>query len=448
MEEKIIWQNFIERIKSEIDPMYYDTWFSELKLYSINNDKIQILVPMEIYKKTLTNNYNDLIEKIFESLLNKNIVIEYITEDETSSEQHTTITHSTKKQTFESNLIKKYKFDNFIRGESNKFARDNAMLIAENPGKLYNPFFIYGNSGLGKTHLMHAIGNYIDENTNLNVLYATSDRFVNDFLSIYRDNKENNNLDIIDNFKRKYSNVDVLIIDDIQYFEIAIKTQQAFFNTFNELHSNNKQIIISSDRSPEDLKKLEVRLRTRFTSGLAVDILPPDFELRLNIIDRKIQENEMKSTFPQDVKDYIASNCTSDVRKIEGAITRIYAYAAIMNGSNITLELAQEALKDFFVKSEQSKNKIDQVISLVANAYNITIDDLKGKKRNAQIVYPRQVAMYICRDFLNESFARIGLEFGGKDHTTVMHAIDKIKIEITKTSDLDVMIKEIIPKIK
>ena len=431
MEMNEIWDNFVKKIQNEIEPMFYDAWFSDISIVSIDNNVVRLLVPMQIHKKKLSETYNDLIKNIFFEILNYPVDIEYVTGDESIKIINTgnnTVENSKKKQ-YETNLNPRYTFENFVRGESNKFARDNAMLIAQRPGRLYNPFFIYGNSGTGKTHLLNAIGNYIVEHSDLNVLYAPSDKFVNDFLNIYRTNKDNNqnNFDLIDDFKRKYHDVDVLIIDDIQYLEIASKTQQEFFNTFNDLYSNNKQIIISSDRSPEDLKKLEIRLRTRFTSGLSLDILPPDFELRMNIIDNKIKENEMDTTFPMDVKNYIASNCTSDVRKLEGAITRVFAYATIMNGSNIDLERAQEALKDYFGKVVESKNKIDQVIQLVSNAYNVSCEDLKGKKRLAKIALPRQVAMFICKDYLDESFQRIGKEFGGKDHTTVMHSVNKIK---------------------
>lgn len=452
MELNEILNQFKEKIQNEIEPMYYDTWFEDLKIYSIENNTVTLLVPMQIIKKKLSEVYNDIIKNIFSEILNNPVEISYISRDESTRNitiENNSVENNQKKR-YETNLNPRYTFDNFVRGESNKFARDNALLIAQNPGKLYNPFFIYGTSGTGKTHLLNAIGNYIAEHTNLNVLYAPCDQFSNDFIKIYRSNKDNNQtkFEMLDDFKRKYHDVDVLIIDDVQYLEVAVGTQQEFFNTFNDLYNNNKQIIISSDRSPEDLKKLEIRLRTRFTSGLSLDILPPDFELRLNIIDNKIKENNMYDTFPTDVKDYIASNCTTNVRQLEGAITRVYAYASIMNGSNIDLELAHEALKDHFGKVVESKNKIDQVIQLVSNTYNVSVEDLKGKKRLAKIALPRQVAMFICKEYLDESFQRIGTEFGGKDHTTVMHSVNKIKKEMTKNTSLNEMIQKIISQVK
>ncbi|MDD2377485.1 MAG: chromosomal replication initiator protein DnaA [Bacilli bacterium] len=450
MKIEVIWDSFLNKIKEELkQPLLYDAWFAETKLIELKDDYAKILVPMPIHKKHLKSNYNDLIEKTFNEITGSNFKIEYITEEEL--EQNIVIdtdNMGVPADVFVSNLDPKHTFDNFIVGESNKFAKYNALAVAEKPGQIYNPLFIYGSSGLGKTHLMHAIGNYIVENSNKKVLYTTSDYFVNDFVELYKHKSSKNNFDIVDKFKEKYRSLDVLIIDDIQYLEIAPTSQQEFFNTFNDLHNNKKQIIIASDRSPDDLRKLEDNLRTRFNWGLTVNIFPPDFELRMNIIDTKIKSYEMMFDFPQDVKEYIASNCTSDIRKLEGAINRVYAYATIMNGSNITLELAIEALKDYFVKSIISKNKIEQVQQLVANRYNITVEDLKSKRRSANIGVPRQIAMYICRIYLEEPFARIGSDFGGKDHTTVMHSVDKITKELQKDPQLATEIENIVNNMK
>ena len=446
----LIWQNFLERIKETISPMLYETWFSETKLVDLNNTTATVIVPMHIHKKHLSENYNDLVEEIFTDITGTNFKIVYFTEDEYQEQNKkvTIIQDVTSNKKVESNLNPKYTFDNFIVGESNKFAKATALAVAEKPGYMYNPLFIYGNSGLGKTHLMHAIGNYILENSDKTVLYVTSEKFVSDFIGINKKNKDGNNFDNVDIFKKKYRDIDILIIDDIQYLGNANQTQQEFFNTFNDLYGNNKQIIISSDRSPDDLKLLEDRLRTRFNWGLTIDILPPDFNLRMAIIDKKIEGHQMYNTLPKEVKEYIASNCTSDIRKLEGAITRIFAYATMMNGCDITLDLAIEALKDYFVKSIISKNKIDQVQQLVANHYNITVEDLKSKKRKASVALPRQIAMYICRTVLEESFPKIGIEFGGKDHTTVMHSVEKIKNEIKTNGILEVEINKIIQEIK
>ncbi len=437
-------------MQKSLSPMLYETWFSETKLLELKGNSAKVLVPMPVHKKHLKENYNDMVEEIFTEVAGTYFKFEYFIEEdlENNVQISTTNTTPTNDPTFDSNLDPRYSFDNFIVGESNKFAKATSLAVAEQPGFMYNPLFIYGSSGLGKTHLMHAIGNYIYKTTHKKVLYVTSEKFVDDFLNIYRKNKDDTNFETVEKFKRKYREIDVLMIDDIQYLEIASKTQQEFFNTFNELHCNNKQIIISSDRSPDDLKKLEERLRTRFNWGLTIDILPPDFKLRMDIIDKKIEGHDMAKPFPQDVKEYIASNCTSDIRKLEGAITRVFAYATIMNGSDITLDLAVEALKDYFVKSIISKSKVEQVQQLVASNYNITVEEMKSKKRVSNIAVPRQIAMYICRTVLEESLPKIGIEFGGKDHTTVMHSVDKIKREIKNDTNLEKEINKIINQIR
>ena len=439
-----LWNDFLNKIEQNLVPMLYETWFMDTKLVKIDKDLATILVPMHVHKKHLRENYNDLIEETLAEITGTNYKFEYVIQEEIEDISKTIVEDQKEIAKFDSNLDSRYTFDNFIVGKSNKFARATALAVAEKPGMMYNPLFLYSKSGLGKTHLMQAIGNYIVENSNLKVLYVTSEKFVNDFLKICKRNNDNN-FEVIDNFKDKYRNIDVLMIDDIQYLEIANTTQQEFFNTFNELHQNNKQIIISSDRSVDDLKKLEDRLRTRFNWGLTVDILPPDFELRMEIINKKLEEHNVE--FSNDVKELIASNCTSDIRKLEGAITRVLAYATIMN-KEINLDLATEALKDHFVKSIQAKNEVDKVMSVVANHYNILVEDLKSKKRVASIAVPRQIAMYICRNVLEESLPKIGLEFGGKDHTTVMHSVDKIKKEMQKDPLFKVEVEKLINEVK
>ncbi len=450
MDNKTLWKTFLEKMKENISPMLFETWFMETELIELKENHATVLVPMHVHKKHLKENYNDLIQEIFAEITGTNFQFEYVTKEEVEQniEIDTDNVGVPAINEYETNLNPLYTFDNFIVGSSNKFAKATSLAVAEKPGFMYNPLFIYGNSGLGKTHLMHAIGNYIIKNSKKRVLYVTSEKFVSDFIGINKKNKDGNNFDSVDIFKRKYRDIDVLMIDDIQYLGNANQTQQEFFNTFNDLYGNNKQIIISSDRSPDDLKLLEDRLRTRFNWGLTIDILPPDFKLRMDIIDKKLEGQVMSNAFPKEVKEYIASNCTSDIRKLEGAITRVVAYATMMNGSDITLDLAIEALKDYFAKSVVAKNKIDQVQQLVASNYNITVEDLKSKKRMASIAVPRQIAMYICRTVLEESLPKIGIEFGGKDHTTVMHSVEKIKNEMKKNPILEMEIQKIIAQIK
>ena len=310
------------------------------------------------------------------------------------------------------------------------------VTVAENPGKIYNPLFIYGNSGLGKTHLMHAIGNYIVQNSNKRVLYVTSDQFRDDFVSINRKDQDGTNFNYKEFFKNKYRNIDVLIIDDIQFLGGANQTQQEFFHTFTNLYNDSKQIIVSSDRSPNDLKLLAERLRTRFCWGLTVNIGPPDFELRKEILRKKIVAGNFEAEIPEEVIEYIASNMGSDVRQLEGSITRLVAYSTIMGGSKITLNLAIEALKDFINKGMSEKNDIARIQKIVAEFFQISVEDIRSKKRSSNIAFPRQIAMYMCRKLTNESYPKIGTEFGGKDHSTVMHSVEKIEIEIKNNKDL------------
>ncbi len=449
MDLNSIWNSFLEEIKKELKQTSYDVWFSDTKLISLDDGIAKVLVDSFVIKKNLKEHYIDLIEEKFTDVTGTNFKFEFVLQQELENEvvintDEIGIPHNT----FESNLNPRYQFSNFVIGNSNKFAATSALAVAEQPGNMYNPLFIYGSSGLGKTHLMHAIGNYIVENNKkMKVLYIPCDKFVSDFVDICRKSANENNMESIKQFKNKYREIDVLIIDDIHNLVGATSAQQEFFNTFNELYNNKKQIIISSDRSPEDIKKLEERIKTRFSWGLQIDILPPEFELRMNIINKKIEGQKLDIVFPENVKEYIASNCVGDIRKLEGAITRVIAYATFMNGSDITFDLAVEALKDFFVQTPSSKNKMEQVIQLVSENYNISAEDLKSKKKTNNVAIPRMIAMYICRIYLEENLTKIGIEFGGKNHTTVMHAVDKIKKEILKDEALNNEIQKIINKI-
>ena len=308
---------------------------------------------------------------------------------------------------------------------------------------MYNPLFIYGNSGLGKTHLMQAIGNYIVKNSNNKVLYVTSEQFKDDYVNIIKKDDNGTNLSYIDYFKDKYRSIDVLIIDDIQFLAGSSKTQHEFFNTFNDLFNNSKQIIISSDRSPDDLKLLEDRLRTRFCWGLTVNIFPPDFELRKEILIKKIRGSDFEEDIPEEVIQYMASNIGTSVRQLEGAINRLLAYSTIMGGLPITLDLAIEALKDFISKGMGDNNDITRIQRIVAEYFQISVEDIKSKKRAANITFPRQIAMYLCRNVTDESFPKIGMEFGGKDHSTVMHSVEKIEKEMKNNKELEKIIEKL-----
>jgi len=446
MDTDILWSNFLDRIKENISSFSYETWFKETKLYDLSDNTAIVIVPMNLHIKHLNENYKDLIEKIFNSLTGTNFNFVFKLEDEVGPKKSTiieTIGEGVPYQSAEdANLNPNHTFDNFIVGSSNKFAFVAAQAVAEKPGKAYNPLFLYSKSGLGKTHLMQAIGNYILENSNKKVLYISSDKFVNDFINAVRGN-EKNNFNRIDNFKNKYRNIDVLIIDDIQFLGTATKGQEEFFHTFNELYNSNKQIIIASDRSVDDLKMLENRLLTRFNWGLTANITPPDFELRMNIIKKKISHQEAAQDVPENVIEYIANSFDSDVRQLEGAITRVFAYALMMNKGVVTLDNAIEALKDQMIDRSVYKNDVHRIQRIVCDYFKVNIDDLKGKKRNQTINYPRQVAIYLCRTMTTESFPKIGSYFGGRDHSTIMSAYQKINDELAENEQLREIIAEL-----
>jgi len=452
MSNELLWNKFLDNVKSSVNSMIYSTWFSKTYLVSLEDNKATIVVPLEIHKKRLNESYKDLITNILTKLTGNVYDLEFILESDVKIQKENKLINEEKKEQeyninfkHESNLNPKYTFDTFIVGNSNKLAHAAALAVAESPGLTYNPLFIYGNSGLGKTHLMQSIGNYIQQNSNKRVLYVTSEQFISDFSGIGRkDSSLNEGYNYVDYFKDKYRNIDVLIIDDIQFLAGATQTQQEFFHTFNTLHQDKKQIIISSDRSPNDLKLLEDRLRTRFCWGLTVDIYPPDLELRINILKKKIEGNKIDKDIPEDVLEYIASNMASDVRQLEGAINRLLAYSTIMGGAEINLSLAIDALKDFINKGTSEKANISKVQKIVADFFQISVDDLKGKKRSSSVAFPRQIAMFLSRDVLNESYQRIGLEFGGRDHSTVMTSCRKIEMDIKSTKS----IRETVEKIK
>lgn len=457
MNVDILWSNFLNQIKEDLTTLAFDTWFHDTKLYELKDGKAIIIVPMQIHKKHLSDKYSLLIKEKLNLITNTNFELEFVLESEIKKEEvsisnqyehldsHQEVDNNSgvPPNFYHTNLNKKYSFENFIVGNSNKFAHAAALSVAENPGNMYNPLFIYGNSGLGKTHLMHAIGNYITQNSNRKVIYVTSDQFIQDFIGINKKDDRGTNFNYVDFFKNKYRNIDVLIIDDIQFLGGATQTQQEFFHTFNTLYNDSKQIIISSDRSPDDLKLLEDRLRTRFCWGLTVNIFPPDFSLRTEIIKKKISAGNFEKEIPEDVIEYIASNIGTDVRQLEGSITRLIAYSTIMGGIEITLDLAIEALKDFISKGISEKNDVHRIQKIVSEYFQITVEDIRSKKRSSNISFPRQIAMYLCRKMTSESFPKIGTEFGGKDHSTVMHSVEKIEQEIKVNPDLAKIIEKL-----
>ena len=457
-----IWNNFLVKIKSKVSLMSFNYIFKDLKLYSYENSKVIIVLPSnELLLQNITKNYHDIIEEIMNDITNDACEIEYIFDKDVDKlqkkqeakkiptiEESDAELDSIKNYKYISNFNSKYTFDTFVVGESNKLAYGTALAVAQNPGKLYNPYFIYAKSGLGKTHLMHAIGNYIVEHSDKKVLYITAEQFTNDYRAIINaKSKYDNNVSYLEAFRDKYRNVDVLMIDDIQFLENATKSQIEFTNTFNTLYDNEKQIIIASDTSINDYKYLEDRLKTRFRWGLTESINPPELELKKNIIKNKIMINNYDLDINEEVIDYIASNCGSDIRNLEGAVIRIVAYKAAFNIPEVTLSIAQDALQEFTGKVVYKTNSVGKIIDIVSKYYNLDSTILKGKMKKKNIADARNVAIYLSTMMTEESLERIGLEFGGRDHSTIIYARDKISQELKTNAKLKEEIKILKEKI-
>ena len=447
LKQEELFSQFLNNIQEQISGDAYTIWFSKLELLSIVNNVVTIKVPMEIHKKMLSETYSDIIDEAFSSITGINYTFKYITDDEVETFTKPPVEEIDNKVSDDilwiTNLNPKFTFENYVVGNTNRLAFKAAQAVAEAPGTIHNPLFIYGRSGIGKTHLMQAIGNYITKHSNLKVLYTTSNEFMTDFTGIAGIDKNTSNINYANEFKNKYRNVDVLIIDDIQFLVDAKRTQQEFFYTFEALHQANKQIIISSDTSPNDMKKIEERLRSRFMWGLPVDIYPPDFNLRCEIIKKKILGTSIENKLNDDVIEFIANSCVNDVRQIEGTINRLMAYTAMMVPDVITLDFANEALNDYVQTNIFVDNSIATIQKAVADYYHISVDDLKSKRRTSTVVRPRHIAMYLCREETQENLMKIGLEFGGRDHSTVTSAIDKMTEELKTNDNLNNTLKEI-----
>ena len=383
-------------------------------------------VPNSLIKDWIESRYLNLMNTNFRALTNQNINIVLIAEDEEKTPANY------------SQLNPRYTFDSFVVGNSNRFAHAACYAVGESPFKAYNPLFIYGGVGLGKTHLMQAIGHHIlGKKPSCSVMYVSSEQFTNELISSIKDDKTSG-------FRNKYRNIDVLLVDDIQFLAGKERTQEEFFHTFNTLYEANKQVVISSDRPPRNIPTLEDRLRSRFEWGLITDIQPPDLETRVAILRKKAQTERLN--IPFDVLDYIANYIQSNIRELEGALIRLVAYASV-NDRALNMTTATEALKDILPPPLPRKITIETIQKVVASHYGVEITDMLSKKRNKQIVVPRQVAMYLCRKLTDASYPQIGDQFGGKDHTTVIHAHDKIENEMKVDQELAATIEVLHQKI-
>jgi chromosomal replication initiator protein len=427
-------------LRSRLNNPSVDTWINSMNPVNIIDDSLLIEVPDKFSRDWLDDRYGPVIKSILYDILEEEMNVEFVLGQDISGR----LTNKGKKNFSFSedplyHLNSKYTFDTFVVGNSNRFAHAACLAVADSPSRSYNPLFTYGGVGLGKTHLMHAIGNHILSKGNLyNVLYISSEKFTNELINSIRDDKTLE-------FRNKYRSVDILLIDDIQFLAGKERTQEEFFHTFNTLYEANKQIIISSDRPPKDIPTLEDRLRSRFEWGLITDIQPPDFETRIAILRKKAQLENLD--VPDDILTYIADKIHSNIRELEGALIRIIAFASF-NQREINIELAETVLKDILPEIKPRQITVDIIQQVVSNFYNLKPEDLKAKKRTRSVSFPRQISMYLTRELTDLSLPKIGEMYGGRDHTTVIHACDRISSELKIDSSLEAVVKDLIHKIK
>lgn len=427
-----LWDYVNQYFKGALSKGSYDTWILGLKPLKFTNSILYIEAISELHKRHIENNYAITIRQIIYEYLGREVdIIVQLASDSTNISLGNHISNS-QKQTLDTNnhnslLNPKYTFENFIVGEGNKMAHAAALAVAEGPGRDYNPLFFFGGVGLGKTHLMQAIGHEVlKHNPKAKIKYVTSETFTNDFIDAIRTNTTAN-------FHNEYRSVDVLLVDDIQFIGNKQSTQEEFFHTFNALYNNNKHIVLTSDRDASQIPELEDRLVSRFKQGLSTDITPPDLETRIAILRNKANVNGLE--IPDDTLSYIAGQIDSNVRELEGALTSVQAFA-VMNQENMTPSIAAKALRSYKENSIKTTPTIAEIQEIVAQYFDLKVADIVGKKRPRNIVVPRQIAMYISREITEASFPKIGQEFGGKDHTTVLHSYDKISSAMKEQSEI------------
>lgn len=435
-DQNSIWIYLKDKFKEDLSKVSFDTWIDSAQVLTVSNQMITIQVPTTLHKEYWENHLATRIVEYIYEYAGQEITPRFITKDEQEQQdQEEEIIEIPSIPTINrsSELNSKYTFDTFVIGKGNQMAHAAALVVSEEPGTIYNPLFFYGGVGLGKTHLMHAIGHqYLSINPDKNVKYVSSETFANDFIMSIQNRTQ-------EEFRQKYRTVDLLLVDDIQFFADKEGTQEEFFHTFNALYDERKQIVLTSDRLPNEIPKLQERLVSRFAWGLSVDITPPDLETRIAILRKKADAERLE--IPNDTLSYIAGQIDSNIRELEGALVRVQAFATMQN-REITTSLAADALKSM-IKGLDKEVTIGKIQQDVARYYHITVDDLKGRRRVKAIVTPRQIAMYLARELTDASFPKIGSEFGGKDHTTVLHAHEKITKVIKEDAKLKREIEEI-----
>lgn len=434
-EIEIIWHQMLPLIENELSTATYVTYITNISPVSYDNQTITLEVANEFNRNQLRmNRYLQIIQRAAQTILDSPCTIEFIL----PSERQISTKELSKESIPSITLNSRYTFDTFVIGSSNRFAHAAASAVADNPGKSYNPLFIYGGVGLGKTHLMHAIGNKIlIDNPKARIIYVTSEKFTNELINSIRSDKN-------EAFRARYRNVDVLMIDDIQFIANKEGTQEEFFHTFNSLYDAQKQLIISSDKPPKEIPTLEERLRSRFEWGLIADVQPPDHETRVAILQKKAMTENLYVS--QEVLHYIANYVESNIRELEGSLTRVMAYANL-TGRPPDLRTAAEALKDVYPQIVTQEIDASFIQKVVADYFRLDVSALTSKKRSRDIAYPRQIAMYLTRELIGLSLPKIGDAFGGRDHTTVIHAYDKISHDLKTNPGLQSTIDDIIKHI-
>ncbi len=434
-----VWNQVLALLERKMTRQSFEHWLKPLKPVAYQYGTLMIEVPNHFSRDWLSDRYAPMIKEALETVVGQDTSLRFLLSREVPGVM-AYLSKFSVENTGETpiNLNPKYVFDSFVVGDSNRFAHAAAYAVGEAPAKAYNPLFIYGGVGLGKTHLMHAIGHMtLENNPHLKVLYTTSEKFTNELINAIKD-------DQTPQFRSRYRNIDILLVDDIQFLAKKERTQEEFFHTFNTLYEADKQIVISSDRPPKEIPTLEERLRSRFEWGLITDIQPPDLETRIAILRKKVQMENV--AVPDETLVYIADRIQSNIRELEGAFVRVAAYAALTN-CEITPEMAAKVLKDIIQPPKPRQINCRLIQEVVGDYFNLRIEDFKAKKRTRAVAYPRQIAMYLTRELTDLSLPKIGEEFGGRDHTTVLHACDKIAAELKEDPTVQEIINELISRV-
>lgn len=437
--EKDIWQKFLLRIEKKVKPQNFKIWFKPAQLHSLTQDKLVIKVPNDFSKKWLKGRYLSTIEKEISQLMGCKVTVSFIYHPVRKEKVDLNKKTAYKKRVFTSKLNPKYNFANFVIGNNNRLAHAGALAVAQSPGRAYNPLFLYGKVGLGKTHLLQAIAHHIVNNeNNMSFTYLSSEQFTNELINSIRDDRTAR-------FRKKYRNTDILLVDDIHFLAGKERTQEEFFHTFNALHETHKQIVLSSDRPPSEISALEKRLISRFEWGLIADIQPPDLETRIAILKKKAVVENLD--LPDEVIVFIAERIKTNIRRLEGCLIRLVAHSSLFK-ERIDINSIKDILRDLLPEEKSKPITIELIQRVVSRYYKIKEGVIKGKKRVRFIAFPRQIAMYLCRELTDISFPSIGSKFGGKDHTTVMYAWKKINEQKEKDENLTNDLRELIKIIK